>query len=46
MDFIAETKEPFAHNVWRIFFIFHRINPYNDTNDLWKFQKNRIKMWT
>ena len=24
--------QPFSHTVYRIFFIFHRINPYNDTN--------------
>ena len=35
-------KGPFSDNVWRIFF--H--SSIDDTNNLYKFQKNRINMWT
>ena len=28
---------------WWIFFIFNRVTPYNDTNNISKFQKNQIK---
>ena len=51
MDFIALTRKnkqkhlkgPFSHKVWRIFFIFDRVNPYNDTNNFCKFRKSRLK---
>ena len=51
VEFIALTttknnqifKEPFFHNIWWIFVIFNRVNPYSDTNDLCEFQKNWIK---
>ena len=35
-------KGPFTHNIWQIFFIFDRVNPYDDKNNLCMFQKNRI----
>ena len=36
-------KRPFSPSVQQIFFIFDKVYSYNDTTNLCKFQKNRIK---
>ena len=36
-------KGPYSHNVWPIVFFFDRDNPYKDTSNLCKSQKNQIK---
>ena len=36
-------KGPFSQNFLQIFLIFVRVIPFNDTNNLCRFQKNWIK---